>query len=600
MVSDLTLQSRRQYDPGTPLEVPVPDTSLITLLETSARLYPERIAVDYFGATLTYAQLYAQVLRAAQVLIETGLRRGDVCAICLPNCPQALVTFYACMRIGVVAAEHNPLAPAEEIHQQLDRHHGKVAIVWEKSVDAFIREGDKSLDTIFTVDISAGMPRSQRMLLSLPIERARQTREQMRAARPKDARSWDQAVAHARLVHPDTPQATGDDLAVILHTGGTNGVPKSVPLTHRNIGTNVNQCRMWVWKLHEGAETFYSLLPYFHAYGLTFFMCAAVHLAATQLLLPKFDVDLALEAHKRRPVTFFVGVPPMFERVMNRAAEKNVSLKTIKWSICGAMPLSKTLAQQWEEATDGMIIEGYGMSETSPVIAGSPLADNRYHGALGVVFPSTDVRLVDLEDPSIDVEDGTPGEIIVKGPQVFSGYLDAPEETARVFTEDGWLRTGDVAINKDGFLVMSDRKKELILSGGFNVYPSQVEAAIRSMPGVKDVAVVGLPAGEAREEVTAALILEDDAPMITLAQVRAWAEKYVSHYALPRQIAIITDLPRNPLGKVMRRKVKEQLLDPANRMIESAQRAIGEAAAAVSERLSPGDTSTEQKSDENE
>ena len=219
---------------------------------------------------------------------------------------------------------------------------------------------------------------------------------------------------------------------------------------------------------------------------------------------------------------------------------------------------------------------------------------------MGVVFPSTDVRLVDLEDPSIDVEDGTPGEIIVKGPQVFSGYLDAPEETARVFTEDGWLRTGDVAINKDGFLVMSDRKKELILSGGFNVYPSQVEAAIRSMPGVKDVAVVGLPAGEAREEVTAALILEDDAPMITLAQVRAWAEKYVSHYALPRQIAIITDLPRNPLGKVMRRKVKEQLLDPANRMIESAQRAIGEAAAAVSERLSPGDTSTEQKSDENE
>ena len=186
------------------------------------------------------------------------------------------------------------------------------------------------------------------------------------------------------------------------------------------------------------------------------------------------------------------------------------------------------------------------------------------------------------------------------GPQVFSGYLDAPEETARVFTEDGWLRTGDVAINKDGFLVMSDRKKELILSGGFNVYPSQVEAAIRSMPGVKDVAVVGLPAGEAREEVTAALILEDDAPMITLAQVRAWAEKYVSHYALPRQIAIITDLPRNPLGKVMRRKVKEQLLDPANRMIESAQRAIGEAAAAVGERLSPGDTSTEQKSDENE
>ena len=600
MVSELTAKSRLQYDPGTPYEVPVADTSLITLLETSARLYPERIAIDYLGATLTYTQLYAQVLRAAQVLVENGVRKGDVCAICLPNCPQALVAFYACMRIGAVAAQHNPLAPIEEIHQQLDRHHGKVAIVWEKSVDAFIREGDQALDCIFTVDISAQMPRSSRALLKLPIERARSTREQMRGERPKGTHSWDHAVARARLVHPDTPGASAQDLAVILHTGGTNGVPKSVPLTHRNIGSNVNQCIMWVWKLHEGAETFYSLLPYFHAYGLTLLMCAAVRLAATQLVLPKFDVHLALEAHNRHPVTFFVGVPPMFERLMEGAQEEHIDLTSMKWSLCGAMPLSQTLAQQWEEVTQGMVIEGYGMSETSPVIAGVPLAANRRHGALGLVFPSTDIRLVDLEDPSVDVEEGTPGEIIVKGPQVFSGYLGAPEETARVFTEDGWLRTGDVAVIRDGFLMMSDRKKELILSGGFNVYPSQVEDAIRSMPGVKDVAVVGLPSGDAREEVTAALILEDDAPMITLAQVRQWAEKYVSHYALPRQLAIISELPRNPLGKVMRRKVKEQLLDPANRMFSSASKAIGEAAAAVSERLSPTETSVDDKDSDNE
>ena len=482
----------------------------------------------------------------------------------------------------------------------MDRHHGKVAIVWEKSVDAFIREGDQALDCIFTVDISAQMPRSSRALLKLPIERARSTREQMRGERPKGTHSWDHAVARARLVHPDTPGASAQDLAVILHTGGTNGVPKSVPLTHRNIGSNVNQCIMWVWKLHEGAETFYSLLPYFHAYGLTLLMCAAVRLAATQLVLPKFDVHLALEAHKRHPVTFFVGVPPMFERLMEGAQEEHIDLTSMKWSLCGAMPLSQTLAQQWEEVTQGMVIEGYGMSETSPVIAGVPLAANRRHGALGLVFPSTDIRLVDLEDPSVDVEEGTPGEIIVKGPQVFSGYLGAPEETARVFTEDGWLRTGDVAVIRDGFLMMSDRKKELILSGGFNVYPSQVEDAIRSMPGVKDVAVVGLPSGDAREEVTAALILEDDAPMITLAQVRQWAEKYVSHYALPRQLAIISELPRNPLGKVMRRKVKEQLLDPANRMFSSASKAIGEAAAAVSERLSPTDTSVDDKDSDNE
>ena len=278
----------------------------------------------------------------------------------------------------------------------------------------------------------------------------------------------------------------------------------------------------------------------------------------------------------------------MFEREMTRDAEKNVTLKTIKWSICDAMPLSKTLAQQWEETTDEMIIEGYGMSETSPVIAGSPLADNRYHGALGVVFPSTDVRLVDLEDPSIDVEDGTPGEIIVKGPQVFSGYLDAPEETARVFTEDGWLRTGDVAINRDGFLVMSDRKKELILSGGFNVYPSQVEEAVRSMPGVLDVAAIGVPAGESGEDVVAAIVPEAGAS-VTLTDLRKWADKSLAHYALPHQIVVMTELPRSQLGKVMRKKVREQIMGAqaaATDAVAGAREAVAGAREAVSEKVS--------------
>lgn len=583
MVSRIVEQARAQYAPGTPYDVPIFDGSLIEVLETSATYYPDRIAIDYFGATLTYSQVYAQVLRAAQVLVEHGVRKGDVVAIALPNCPQAFVAYYACMRIGAVAAQHNPLAPASEIREQLERHGGRTAIVWEKCADSYPLAPESALTTVFTVNISASMPRGQRFLLSLPVEKARSTREQLRGTAPAGTLSWDQAVTKARLVNPATPHATGDDLAVILHTGGTNGVPKSVPLTHRNVGTNITQCVMWVFRLHEGAETFFSLLPYFHAYGLTFFLGAAVRLAATQLVLPKFDPDLTLEAYRRRPVTFFVGVPPMFEKVMTRAQETHTSLSSIKWSICGAMPLSASLAQRWEEATGGVISEGYGMSETSPVICGVPLADNRRRGALGLPFPSTDVRLVDLDDPTRDVADGEPGEIIVKGPQVFSGYLNAPEETARVFTEDGWLRTGDVAVNNDGFLTMSDRKKELIFSGGFNVYPSQVEDAIRLMPGVKDVAVVGMPAGEAREEVTAALILEEDAPMITLEQVRLWAEKYVSHYALPRQIAFISELPRNPLGKVMRRRVKEQLVDPAARMWEEAGTRLEEATARFEE-----------------
>ena len=553
MTRSIVEQAHDMYD-AVPYEVPVPDESLFSLLDNAARLYPDRIALDYFGATTTYAQVREQVLKAAQVLHEAGVRSGDTVAIALPNCPQAFIAFYACMRIGAVAAQHNPLAPASEIAGQLERHGGRVAIVWEKCVDSYPLD---VLDTVFTVDISHGMPMSQRVLLRLPVARARQTRNQLRGSVPAQTRSWDRATASSAPIDPNHPLPTGDDRAVILHTSGTNGVPKSAPLTHRSIGVNVNQCMFWVWKLHEGAETFFSLLPYFHAFGLTFFLCASVRKAATQVLLPKFDAQMALDAHKRRPITFFVGVPPMFERILRQAHKTNTDITSIRYAVAGAMPLSTTLADDWEKTTGGMIVEGYGLSETAPVLTGAPLSDKRRHGVLGVPFPSTQLRLVSLEDDTVDVDDGQPGEIIVRGPQVFEGYLDAPEESARVFTSEGWFKTGDIGVNSDGFISMADRKKELILSGGFNVYPSQVEAAIRSHPAVSDVAVVGVPVNDATEEVAAAIIMEDGSAPLTLEEVRAWAEKTIAHYALPRQLVVIAELPRNQMGKILRRKVAQ-------------------------------------------
>ncbi len=561
MTRSIVEQAHDMYD-AVPYEVPVPDGSLYSLLDNAARLYPDRIALDYFGATTTYAQVRDQVLKAARVLHEAGVRSGDTVAIALPNCPQAFVAFYACMRIGAVAAQHNPLAPASEIAGQLARHGGRVAIVWEKCVDAYPLD---VLDTVFTVDISYGMPTSQRALLRLPIARARKTRNQLRGPVPSGTKSWDRATASSAPIDSSHPLPTGDDRAVILHTSGTNGIPKSAPLTHRNIGVNVNQCMFWVWKLHEGAETFFSLLPYFHAFGLTFFLCASVRKAATQVLLPKFDAQMALDAHKRHPITFFVGVPPMFERILRQAHKTNTDITSIRYAVAGAMPLSTALAADWEETTGGMIVEGYGLSETAPVLTGAPLSDKRRHGVLGVPFPSTQLRLVSLEDDTVDVEDGQPGEIIVRGPQVFDGYLDAPEESSRVFTSEGWFKTGDIGVNSDGFISMADRKKELILSGGFNVYPSQVEAAIRSHPAVSDVAVVGIPVSDATEEVAAAIIMEDGSAPLTLEEVRAWAEKTIAHYALPRQLVVIAELPRNQMGKILRRKVAQLVRETLGR-----------------------------------
>lgn len=581
-------QAHRFYEPGVPYEIPLADSSIFDLLEGTASRYPNLAAIDYFGQTLSYSQVLDQTLRAAQVLVDAGVKRGDTVALALPNCPQAFVAFYACQRIGAVAAQHNPLATVKELKEQVERHQAKVAIAWEPTVTNLPPTGSSSLETVFSVDLTAQMPVKNRLLLALPVRAARQQRQVLRSVVPASVKSWDRAVKSSAALPAATPGADVDDVAVILHTGGTNGVPKSVPLTHKNLGTNVDQCLFWVFKLHEGAEVFYSLLPYFHAFGLTFFLLAAVKKAATQVVLPKFDVDLALEAHRRRPVTFFVGVPPMFERIAKGAQETRTDISSIRFGVSGAMPLPQSVADLWERTAGGVILEGYGLSETSPVLTGSPLSPNRRLGTLGLPFPSTRVRLVDLDDPTQDVEDGSPGEIIVKGPQVFSGYLGAADETEKVFTEEGWFRTGDIAINDGGYLYLVDRRKELILSGGFNVYPSQVEEVIRAYPSVKDVAVIGLPDSDAAEVVTAALVMEEGAPQPSLQQIRAWSKDKLSGYAIPKKLEFIEDLPRNPLGKVLRRAVKEQLLDPVAKAFGQASRTVsdfveqaGEAAQAV-------------------
>lgn len=558
-MSTITEMARSHYEKGVPYEIAEPETSLYQVLEETARFYPNRPATQYFGQELTYSQLKTEVDRAANVLRLAGVRRGDAVSIALPNCPQHVIVFYALMRIGAIAAEHNPLAPISEIEQQIKRHRGKVAVVWEKSVSKFAFGPGHQLQTVFTVDITRYMPVTKKTMLALPIAPARKARDQMRLAAPAGTLSWDDKVRAASPIDPSTPHAIGSDIAAILHTGGTNGVPKSVPLTHKNIGSNANQNLSWVYRLHEGAENFFSLLPYFHSFGLCFFLVCAVKYGACQIMLPKFDVDMALAAHSRTPVTFFVGVPPMFDRIEKRAREKKIDISSIRYAISGAMPLPADVAERWEKSTGGYIIEGYGMTETSPTMCGSPMTSQRRRGALGLPFPSTQMRLGDLNDPDVEPAEGEPGEILVKGPQVFSGYLDADEENAQAFTKDGYFRTGDIGMVDDGFVSLADRRKELILSGGFNVYPTQVEEAIRSMPGVKDVAIVGMPV-PGGEEVTAALVLDEGVENITLEDVRAWAEKKISHYALPRSLAIVSELPHSQIGKIMRRVVKDRLM----------------------------------------
>ncbi|WP_167146165.1 AMP-binding protein [Actinomyces sp. ZJ308] len=569
---------RPHYQPGIPAAVEVPDAPLSELLETAARFYPDRVAIDFLGAAMTYRELLEASERAAQVLRTSGVHKGDRVALIMPNCPQHAVALYGALRVGAIVAEHNPLAPAEEIRSQLDAHGAQVVIVWEKGVDLVCDPGDPEGSatqaacgdrlggrTVFTVDLSAAMPVRLRAALRLPVERARRQRAAFRAGSlPGGVRSWDREVAGAHRIPSRFPYPAGSDVAVLLHTGGTTGTPKAAMLTHQNLRANANQAIAWVPMLHEGGENFLCLLPFFHAFGLTFNLFCAVQKAATQVMLPRFSVDQVLEAHERRPFTFFVGVPVMFERILEGAQRRGTSLRTLRYGVCGAAPMPPEVGARWEKATGGYFVEGYGMTETSPIVAGTPMGPSRRLGALGLPFPSTDVRIVDPEDPdpAREVPDGEPGELLVRGPQVFAGYWEDEEATRAAILPDGWLRTGDIVRREDSFLWMADRKRELILTGGFNVYPSQVEAAIRSLEGVADVAVVGLPDGARGELVCAAVVLADGAAAasVTLEAVREHAERTVPRYALPRRLEIIEEMPRSQIGKVLRRVVRERVL----------------------------------------
>ena len=594
---------RPHYAPGVPGVIAPVTEPLSRMLDDAARRFPDRIALDFLGKSTTYRQLSEQVARAAEALRRLGVGRGDVVGVILPNCPQHVVIAYAAWRIGAIVAEHNPLAPAAQIREQIELHHGRVIIAWEKSLTRLVQAAGSLADAgmagrkVLAVDLSRGLPWTTRLALKLPVAAARSQRSELRGRVPAGVASFDDLMTAAAPLPGGHPLPSADEVAVLLYTGGTTGTPKAVKLTHINARSNAEMSLAWASQTCEaGEETFYAVLPFFHAFGLSLSLLCAVGLAATQVVLPKFSADMVLAAWKRHPATFFPGVPVMFDRIVTRARATGADLSSCKIAVCGAAPNPKTVAEAWEQATDGVIIEGYGMTETSPIILGNPISPERRAGTLGVPYPSTDVRIIDPDDPQREVEPGQVGELVARGPQVFAGYWENPEETEAVMLPGGWLRTGDlVRQEEDGFYVIADRRKELIISGGFNIYPTEVEAAVRSMPQVEEVAVVGLPAESGNESVVAA-ILPKEGQTVTLEQVREWAEKTLSHYALPRQIAILTEMPRSQIGKVLRRVVREELLaarEAASGAASAAASASASAASAIVERLGEAGGRTE-------
>ena len=546
------------YAEGVPAEIDPVEGSLPHLIEDSVAAYADHVALEFFGATTTYRQLGEAIDRVAGGLALLGVTAGDRVALVLPNCPQHVVAFYAVLRLGAVVVEHNPLYTPREMRHQFEDHGATVAIAWTNVVGTLQgMPDDIGLKHVVAVDIVEAMPARMRLALRLPVKKARESRERL-TTRVTGVTSW-RSLSKADPVSATVPRPQVDDLAIIQYTSGTTGTPKGVMLTHGNLVANAAQARAWVPGVPRGTSVVYAVLPLFHAYGLTLCLTFAMSMGARLVLFPSFDPDMVLQVVRKRPPTFLPAVPPIYERLVAAAKTRGVSLAGIDIAISGAMSLPWSIVELWEKETGGYLVEGYGLTEASPVLMANPVGTTRKAGTVGLPLPSTDLRVVDPDDPARVLPIGEAGELEARGPQVFAGYWRKPEETAAVLDADGWLRTGDVVtMDEQGFVRIVDRIKELIITGGFNVSPTEVEDELRACEGVADVSVVGLPHSRGGEDVIAAVIMNPGATFDEEA-IRAFARSSMTPYKVPRRVFQVDELPRSIVGKVLRRQVVEEL-----------------------------------------
>jgi long-chain acyl-CoA synthetase len=545
------------YGDGVPPHLEYADTTVVDQFDRSVSRHGDRPATDFLGRTTSYDRLDERVRRTAEGLRRLGVGAGDRVAVLLPNCPQNVIAFQAVLRLGAVVVEHNPLYTAGELRHPFADHGAEVAIVWDKVVPMVeqLREGS-ALRTVVAVDLTAELPLAKRLALRLPVARAREARAQLTAPAP-GAMSFAE-LESAPPLSAEHPRPVADDVALLLYTSGTTGVPKGVPLRNRNLVANCVQGRAWVPGLEDGRESFLCALPMFHAYGITISVLFGLSIGAKLVLLPKPELELLMDTFKREVPSFVPAVPPLYQRIVDTAEKRGISIQGVRYGLSGAMPLPAELVERWEGATGGLLVEGYGLTETSPVIVGNPMSEARRPGSIGVPFPDVEIRLAHPEDVTVDAAPGERGELLVRGPQVFDGYRGLPEETDAAL-HDGWFRTGDVVtVSEDGFLTIVDRIKEIIITGGFNVYPSEVEAVLREHPSVQDAAVVGLPQSGGSEEVVAAVVPASGAAFDADA-VTAHLRGALAAYKVPRRVVTVDELPTNPMGKVVRREVVTML-----------------------------------------
>ncbi len=532
-----------------------PDTlplrPLPQLLDESVARSPDAPAVEFLGRRWSYAQLGDLVLRAARGLQQIGVKPGDRVGLCLPNTPYFPIFYFAALKIGAVIVNYNPLYVEKELAFQIKDSGTSVMI----TVDLGL-----VLGKLGKVAVSAGL----RKIVVCPFAVALPTVKSLlfMLTQTKDIARWprgdDLYVGYARMIadraSPTLHDIDAQDVAVIQYTGGTTGQPKGATLTHANLSANCAQVIHHAGEAGLGEQRIIAVLPMFHVYALTYILNYGIATGAELVLMPRFELAATMKTIRARKVTNFPAVPTIYNAVNHATDKVRGDLSSLQYCISGGAPLPVEVKQRFEELTGCVLVEGYGLSETSPVIATNPLDKGGKPGSVGVLMVGTTVEIRDTEDPHKLLAQGDKGEICVRGPQVMRGYWNKPQETKETFV-DGVLRTGDVGyMDEDGYLFLVDRKKDLILAGGYNVYPRVIEEALYQHAAIREATVIGVP-DKYRGEAPKAFVTLKEGQSTTPAELKSFLADHLNKIEMPREIEIRDELPKTMIGKLSKKEL---------------------------------------------
>jgi long-chain acyl-CoA synthetase len=555
----------RHYEQGVPAHIEIPDQPLTWLLDRTASRYPDRTALIYFGTRLSYAQLAHHAHRFAFALQFMGVKKGDRVAIALNNIPQFPMAFYGALLAGAVVVPTNPLYTEREMQHQLADSGARVLVMLDMfyPIVRAVRQ-QTALEHIIFTSPADFMPPVLHALYLLSQRRARSPEPQLTHQELHDDHTLhvmntmlESHTGDGRAVFTSPEPVQASDLAMLLYTGGTTGLSKGAMLTHRNMLANAMQAWAWYPQAREGEEVMLCQAPFFHAYGLTVGMNCSLLAAASMILIPRFKAQEVVKAIRRYHPTIFPGIPTMYLAVMNEAGKHPDDLRSIKYCISGGAPLPAQVQAEFEALTGGRLVEGYGLSEASPVTHCNPLTEKSRTGSIGLPLPGVEAAIVN-QATGEPVPIGEVGELVVKGPNIMQGYWNRPEETSQAF-HNGWMRTGDLGkMDADGYFSIVERVKDVIIASGFKVYPREVEEVLFKHPAVAEAAVAGVADPYRGETVAAFIVLKPgiEASDETKWELLQYCKQELTAYKVPTILEFRQSLPKSLVGKVLRRALR--------------------------------------------